>query len=95
MDDDNFIRINPRAKSSFAKGSICPPNGDYELSFILESTIAGKSQRIGIIQIASNIPEELRYSVTQSANSADEWAPPGEEPRPIILDPAAEAHYDG
>ena len=78
LGSDNFVRIDPRVQSIFSEGKICPPDGNYEVTFVLESDIAGRSQRIGVVQIASNIPEELRYSITQSADSADEWAPPGE-----------------
>lgn len=46
---DNVLRLNPSTRQSYINGELCPPDGDYQIVFLLESVIAGNSHRAAII----------------------------------------------
>ena len=60
LDDDMMVRLNPRNKQQFLNGGLCPPNGNYEIQFIIDSVIAGSSSSIANIPINSDLPLENR-----------------------------------
>ena len=74
------------------EGKLCPPNGWYAVTFLLESTVVGNSK----IDIKIRIDAEVDQRFDLSSLEADEgqWIPEGIE-RPIIKQNDAINYYDG
>jgi len=73
---------------------LCPPNGEYQITFLLESPIAGESRPVIRFNIDSPISDDKRYVITVSEDSDTQWTPPGIE-RPTIDTEAIEVQDDG
>jgi len=86
LGSDNVVRLNPSVKQSYINGEICPEEGDYQLVFLIESVIAGNSQRAATFQINSTLPAERRFSISdlESGGDASTWLPPGKT-RPSLI----------
>ena len=63
------------------EGKLCPPNGWYAITFLLESPVVGNS----IIDIKIRIDAEVdqRFDITSFEGDQGQWIPEGIE-RPII-----------
>ena len=48
-------------RTYFLDGEICPPNGQYRLTVIVESEVIGKSTVDIYVNIESEIEEDLRF----------------------------------
>ena len=56
--------IAPSVRKYWHDGKVCPENGNYQLTFLLESAIAGDSKRYINLRINSIIPgdERLKFA---------------------------------
>ena len=83
---DGRVTLEPRIMASFTDGKLCPPDGSYQIQFLLESKLAGNSYRHAKIEIASDIPSEDRYDIrTIEGEDHDDWLSTFTT-RPVILD---------
>ena len=61
IDGGNKIVIADFLRTYFLDGKICPPNGQYRLTVLIESEVIGKSTIDIYINIESDIEEDLRF----------------------------------
>ena len=50
--------LAPSVRNYWLEGQVCPVNGEFPITFLLESAIAGDSQIIVNLKIDSILPSE-------------------------------------
>ena len=91
----NQVILNLSNKQNFIEGKLCPPNGFYDITFLLESPVAGDSRIQVPLTIESDIDNENRFDPSEYlGEGSEQWIGEGVE-RPVLQPDNIVTTFDG
>ena len=98
MNTPTQVILNPSNLKSYLEGKICPPNGDYEITFLFDSQVVENSRVSIPLTINSDVIEEERFDASWFANQllkkGNQWVEEGVK-RPVLKTDDITTTFDG